>query len=99
MYQDPETDRRGRKPEAELPLFAQIEKIRGVRRTKVYLFFLGMIGTKFASPQLHLQFGSSVRTRISEINRHPESEITIRNETKVWNGKECSVYWAERRTI
>jgi hypothetical protein len=52
---------------------------RARKRTKVEQFFLQNLGTRFTTHFLHERFGSSVRTRISEINRRPDAGIIIRN--------------------
>jgi len=71
------------------------------KRTKVEEFFLDNIGRRYSSQLLHERFGSSLRTRISEINRDPAASIVIRNhycyEPEL--GREVSVYWSEVRGI
>jgi hypothetical protein len=46
---------------------------------------------------LHGWFGTSFRTRVSEINRDPTSPIRILNHTESTDEREASVYWAEIR--
>jgi hypothetical protein len=73
-----------------------------MKKHRVYQFFERHLGTRFSTTMLHNTFGTAVRTRISEINRDPGSEITIRN----WSGVQCagmtnerevSEYWSELR--
>jgi hypothetical protein len=65
------------------------------KRQKIRNFFRDCIGVPIGSYSLHGMFGSAVRSRISEINRDPDSPITIKNEVTFQNGEECSLYCAE----
>lgn len=70
---------------------------RETKRTKIYSFFEENRGKKFSSKYLHDTFGSSFRTRVSEVNRDKGSQIVIRNEY-VYDDlakKELSSYWSE----
>lgn len=72
---------------------------RASKRTKIYQFFEENCGKKFSSKYLHDTFGSSFRTRVSEVNRDASSQIQIRNEY-VYDDlakKEISSYWAEAK--
>lgn len=71
--------------------------IRKSKRTQIAQLFESNLGREFSSAQLHARFGSSVRTRISEINRDGSSRIMIRNSTRIGGGGEYSTYWAEMR--
>lgn len=71
---------------------------RQTKKQQIEQFFAASLGTRFASPELHAKFGSAVRTRISDINRHQSSTITIHNVSR-WDGTaEISQYWAELRS-
>jgi hypothetical protein len=65
------------------------------KRQKIRNYFRDHIGVPIGSYSLHGMFGGAVRTRISEINRDPDSPITIKNEVTFRDGEECSLYWAE----
>lgn len=72
---------------------------RETKRSKIYQFFETNCGMKFSSKYLHDTFGSSFRTRVSEVNRDRSSQIRIRNEY-VYDDlakKEISSYWAEAK--
>lgn len=72
---------------------------RESKRSKIYRFFESNVNTKFSSKYLHDTFGSSFRTRVSEVNRDSKSQITIRNEY-VYDDlakQEASSYWSEPR--
>jgi hypothetical protein len=71
------------------------------KRTKIEQFFTENLGQWFSTRFLHEHFGSSVRTRISEINRTPDAAITIRNEYcyEPEEAREVSTYWAETRGV
>ena len=50
------------------------------------------------SAELHSKFGSAARTRISELNRLPDGDLTIRNFTySTPTGQEISLYTATPR--
>lgn len=73
------------------------DKLRASKREKVLQFFLDRPGQALASPWLHQLFGPSFRTRVSEINRDPESPIRVVNRTDLRGNGEHSVYWSEPR--
>lgn len=69
------------------------------KRSKIETFFQSSLGKKFSSKYLHETFGSSFRTRVSEVNRDKSSQIRILNEY-VFDDlakKEISSYWAEAK--
>lgn len=70
---------------------------RLTKRQQIESFFAENPGRRFSSADLHARFGSAFRTRVSEINRSPESVIIIRNEVTFADGAEQSAYWGERR--
>lgn len=71
---------------------------RQTKRRLIEEHFLGNIGTRLSSAELHMTFGTSLRTRISEINRDSGAAITIHNDITVRSGgSEKSTYWAEPR--
>jgi hypothetical protein len=71
--------------------------IRQSKRVRITNLFAQNLGKRYDSSNLHGMFGSSFRTRVSEINRDPESPIRILNETDSTDEQETSVYWAELR--
>jgi hypothetical protein len=78
------------------------QQLRQTHRSRIEEFFRRHIGLRVASSDLHSWFGSSFRTRVSEINRDPTSRIAIVNETAVAAGefgqrREQSFYRAEAR--
>jgi hypothetical protein len=79
-------------------LFERKRLIRISKKKRVYELFREHLYQKFSSYALHEQFGSAVRTRISEINRDPGLDIRIRNRVQVEGNKEISWYWSERRS-
>jgi hypothetical protein len=52
---------------------------RKSKKAQIEEFFMANLGTRIASPELHTKFGSAVRTRISDINLDPNSDINIAN--------------------
>jgi hypothetical protein len=74
-------------------------KHRSRKCAEVENFFSAKLGRRFPSCGLHVQFGTGVRSRISEINSDPASQITIHNETFYDSeaGQEVSGYRAELR--
>jgi len=60
-------------------------------------YFENHLGELISSRALHMKYGSSVRTRISEINRDEHSPIRIENEVRFTENMEQSTYWAVRR--
>jgi hypothetical protein len=73
---------------------------RNSKRAKIEAFFLANLGRRFSSPSLHIEWGSSFRARVSEINLDPAAPITIKNQFFYDQeaGAEVSFYWAELRT-
>lgn len=69
------------------------------KRELIQQFFCTQIGRKFSSPMLHAEFGSSFRTRVSDINLSADSPIWIHNEVAFDSERqaEVSVYWSELR--
>jgi hypothetical protein len=66
------------------------------RRDQILAFFRQHIGTSFPTVDLHAEFGSAFRTRVSELNRDLSCPITIHNHTeRLADGAESSCYWAE----
>jgi hypothetical protein len=49
------------------------------------------------SAELHNRFGSSLRTRISEINNDPDGDLVIKNYTYSTGRAEISIYTASPR--
>jgi hypothetical protein len=78
------------------------QALRQSRRKQILYFFQTHLGTRFATAELHERFGTSFRTRVSELNRDVACPIKIRNEVGVISAergqlREQSVYWAEPR--
>jgi hypothetical protein len=71
--------------------------VRQSKRERIANLFAQNLGKRYESPTLHGMFGSSFRTRVSEINRDPSSPIRILKETVSLDDGETSVYWAELR--
>lgn len=72
-------------------------KARESKRDRILAMFERNLGQEFSTAFLHSEFGTSFRTRVSEINRG-DFLIRIRNKVHVENGgREASVYWSERR--
>ncbi len=73
-----------------------IDQLRHRRSKRDLLreFFLANLGRPLTSAELHIRFGSSLRTRISEINAEERGPLRIRNHTSVTAGGEVSTYTA-----
>ena len=71
--------------------------VRQTKREKIIAFFDGRWGERLGSMMLHDVFGTSFRSRVSELNRDPSCPIVIKNKTELRDGREVSVYWAERK--
>jgi len=71
--------------------------VRKSKRERIANLFAQDLGKRHGSRKLHAMFGTSFRTRVSEINRDPDSPIEILNETVSSDDGETSVYWAEAR--
>ena len=80
-----------------LPAFQQnlAFKARESKKDRIQRMFENNVGQRFSTSWLHLEFGVSFRTRVSEINNDKHSPITIKNHTWFENGKECSEYYSE----
>ena len=76
----------------------KIQKRRESKKQQIEAFFGANLGKKFSSRWLHGQWGSALRTRISDINLDPAAKITIHNEVG-WedNVGETSLYWSALR--
>jgi hypothetical protein len=86
--------------ESSTPLnqVARVLLKRTTKRQAIEDFFRAHPGQKFSSATLHAQFGSSFRSRVSDINRDPSASVTISNAVAVQeSGTEASVYWSEVR--
>jgi hypothetical protein len=79
----------------------QVARVLGHRLTKrqaIERFFAEHLGRKFSSAILHAHYGSSFRTRVSEINRDPAASVSISNAISAnADGTEESMYWADLR--
>lgn len=73
--------------------------IRQSKRQCIVNLFAQHLGKRYESRNLHGMFGTSFRTRVSDINRDPASPIRIFNETISTDDRETSVYWAEARPM
>lgn len=71
--------------------------LRRSRSQQVVEFFSERLGQPQPSPACHARFGSSFRTRVSELNRDRTCKITILNKTLVTPEAELSVYIAVLR--
>jgi hypothetical protein len=71
--------------------------IRQSKRQRILHFFAQNLGKRHGSRNLHAIFGSSFRSRVSDINLNSASPIRIFNETVSRDDGETSVYWAEAR--
>ena|SRR5579864_7367774 len=80
------------------PMIVDVNSHRQSKRELICAFFEQHLDVKFSSAALHGRFGSSFRTRVSELNRDPNCAITIKNQVHFIDGSEQSVYWAEPRT-
>lgn len=69
------------------------------KKAKIQEFFESRLGQKISSQILHEKFGSSVRTRISELNREASCPIRIVNEYAYdeFLKAEISKYWSEAK--
>jgi hypothetical protein len=72
--------------------------IRQSKRHRILNLFAQHLGKRYDSRGLHGMFGSSFRSRVSEINLDPASPIRIRNKTLSRDDGETSVYWGEARS-
>jgi hypothetical protein len=69
---------------------------RETKREGIFRFFVANLHTKFRTDELHGRFGTSFRTRVSELNRDSACPIAIKNQ--IGEG-DASVYWAELRSL
>jgi len=65
------------------------------KRTDILALFVANLRRPLSSAVLHGRFGSSFRTRVSELNSDAACPITIKNRIDFIDGMECSVYWSE----
>jgi hypothetical protein len=76
----------------------QVIADRRSKRDLLYDFFRARLHQPVNSFDLHVQFGTAVRARISEINSDPASDIVIRNHTYCCTpNAEVSLYTAYPR--
>lgn len=78
-------------------LFDRVQAHRETKRGQIERYFADHLGELISSRALHMKYGSSVRTRISEINRDQDSSIRIENEVRFTENVEQSTYWSVRR--
>lgn len=71
---------------------------RQTMRDRITSHFENNIHNRYPSNDLHIKFGTSFRTRVSEVNRDPVSTITIHNSVRRVKGREVSEYWATVRS-
>lgn len=71
--------------------------IRRNRRDLIADHFRAHIHEPQNSLKLHIDFGTAVRARISELNNDPDFELTIRNHTYCTPNGEVSIYTAAPR--
>jgi len=64
-------------------------------RQRIEDVFSENLRTEYKSSYLHAVFGSAFRTRVSELNRIPDSPIVIRNRVTKVAEMGHSVYWLE----
>ncbi len=73
-----------------------LSRQRATRRDAILSYFCAHVGESFPTGELHGQFGSAFRTRVSEMNNDPSCAIRIFNRTeRLADGTESSFYWAE----
>ena len=70
---------------------------RQSKRQRILNFFARNLGKRYGTSYCHGIFGPSFRTRVSEINRDPDTPIRILNETVSADDGEASVYRGEMR--
>ena len=75
----------------------QVTTIRQCKGALILAYFVANLYRPIPSPQLHAMFGSSFRSRLSELNRDPAVPIIVRNKIEILNGSEHSTYTAEPR--
>ena len=69
-------------------------QVRTTKRQAIFQLFVENIGRKFSSHELHAEFGSAFRSRVSDINRLASSPIRIVNHTASRDRGEISFYWS-----
>lgn len=73
---------------------------RMTKKQEIENFFCEHLGKHFRSNEMHFQFGSAFRSRVSDINKDKNSQIVICNEVEVGSdGKEYSTYYSAVRTV
>ena len=75
----------------------RVQAHRDTKRGQIERYFSQHLGELVSSRAIHMRYGSSARTRISEINRDPNAPITIKNEVCFTEGREQSSYFSVRR--
>ena len=78
-------------------LFDRVQAHREGKRAQIEKYFAEHLGEVLSSRTCHIKWGSSFRTRVSEINRDKTAPILINNQVKFAEGVEQSVYWSSRR--
>jgi hypothetical protein len=81
------------------PQVVLVSAHRRGKREQILQWFSANLGERVSSPLLHARYGSSFRTRVSELNRDVTSPIVIRNNVTFLDGEERSVYWSEPRAL
>lgn len=76
------------------PWPAQSTERRETKRGAIASFFVANLWRKVATNDLHARFGTSFRSRVSELNRDPACPIIIKNRT---GAQDTSFYWPEPR--
>jgi hypothetical protein len=72
---------------------------RQTKRDLILKMFAAKLGVRTSSAILHARYGSSFRTRVSELNRDSGCPLVIRNQTEFVDGIEQSVYWSELKGL
>ena len=78
---------------------ARVSIHRLTKRQEIVKYFSAHFGVRLSSTGLHARFGSSFRSRVSEINHDSDCPITIQNETTFVQELEQSVYWSQPRVL
>jgi hypothetical protein len=73
-------------------------RTRRSKRDQIRDFFVANIGKCFSTAQLHAQFGTAFRTRVSDLNKDQDCLIFIRNIVQRSAHGERSWYYAEWRS-
>jgi hypothetical protein len=70
------------------------ESRRKSKRLEILTFFVANLRKRVGTGELHARFGTSFRTRVSELRHDPSCPIVINNAT---DRDDSSVYWAVPR--